>query len=34
MTPHPDDLRLDALEPDDLDGHTIDELADYLDYGM
>ncbi|WP_114849782.1 Asp23/Gls24 family envelope stress response protein [Curtobacterium sp. AG1037] len=34
MTPHPDDLRLDALEPDDLDGHTIDELADYLDDGM
>lgn len=30
----PDDLRLDALEPDDLDGHTIDELADYLDAGM
>lgn len=30
----PDDVRLDALEPDDLDGHTIDELADYLDDGM
>ncbi|PZF58794.1 hypothetical protein DEJ23_03060 [Curtobacterium sp. MCSS17_008] len=30
----PDDVRLDALEPDDLDGHTIDELADYLDAGM
>lgn len=25
---------LDALEPDDLDGHSIDELADYLDAGM
>ena len=22
------------IEPDDLDGHTIDELADYLDAGM
>ncbi|WP_065962346.1 Asp23/Gls24 family envelope stress response protein [Curtobacterium sp. UCD-KPL2560] len=31
---HPDDLRLDALEPEDLDGHSIDELADYLDAGM
>lgn len=30
----PDGTRLDALEPDDLDGHTIDELADYLDAGM
>ena len=30
----PDDVPLDALEPDDLDGHTIDELADYLDAGM
>jgi len=30
----PDSARLDALEPDDLDGHTIDELADYLDAGM
>jgi hypothetical protein len=30
----PDDVRLDALEPEDLDGHTIDELADYLDAGM
>jgi len=30
----PDRDRLDALEPDDLDGHTIDELADYLDRGM
>ncbi|QCR44095.1 hypothetical protein C1N91_11755 [Curtobacterium sp. SGAir0471] len=28
------DVRLDALEPEDLDGHTIDELADYLDAGM
>ncbi|TDW71589.1 hypothetical protein EDF51_10590 [Curtobacterium sp. PhB25] len=25
---------LDALELDDLDGHSIDELADYLDAGM
>lgn len=25
---------LSALEPEDLDGHTIDELADYLDAGM
>jgi uncharacterized alkaline shock family protein YloU len=25
---------LAALEPEDLDGHTIDELADYLDRGM
>jgi hypothetical protein len=25
---------LDALEPGDLDGHSIDELADYLDAGM
>ncbi|MDR6571710.1 hypothetical protein J2X60_000335 [Curtobacterium sp. 320] len=30
----PDPVRLDSLEPDDLDGHTIDELADYLDAGM
>jgi uncharacterized alkaline shock family protein YloU len=29
-----DDVRLDALELEDLDGHTIDELADYLDAGM
>jgi len=29
-----DTVRLDSLEPDDLDGHTIDELADYLDAGM
>ncbi|WP_144714885.1 hypothetical protein [Curtobacterium pusillum] len=33
MTEH-DPVRLDSLEPDDLDGHTIDELADYLDAGM
>lgn len=25
---------LDALEPGDLDGHSIDELTDYLDAGM
>jgi hypothetical protein len=30
----PDPVRLDSLEPDDLDGHSIDELADYLDAGM
>jgi uncharacterized alkaline shock family protein YloU len=30
--PHEPDLA--ALEPEDLDGHTIDELADYLDAGM
>jgi hypothetical protein len=30
----PDPVRLDSLEPDDLDGYTIDELADYLDAGM
>ncbi|MFJ3029148.1 hypothetical protein ACIPEQ_09950 [Curtobacterium sp. NPDC087080] len=30
----PDDVQLDTLEPEDLDGHTIDELADYLDAGM
>lgn len=30
----PEDVRLDSLEPEDLDGHTIDELADYLDAGM
>ena len=30
----PDPVRLDSLEPEDLDGHTIDELADYLDAGM
>ncbi|MFJ4221081.1 hypothetical protein [Curtobacterium luteum] len=30
----PENLRLDSLEPDDLDGHSIDELADYLDAGM
>lgn len=29
-----DTVRLESLEPDDLDGHTIDELADYLDAGM
>ncbi len=27
-------VQLDSLEPDDLDGHSIDELADYLDAGM
>lgn len=30
--PHEPDLA--ALEPEDLDGHTIDELSDYLDAGM
>ncbi|GGK91947.1 putative alkaline shock family protein YloU [Curtobacterium luteum] len=30
----PEHVRLDSLEPDDLDGHSIDELADYLDAGM
>lgn len=30
----PDPVRLDSLEPGDLDGHSIDELADYLDAGM
>jgi uncharacterized alkaline shock family protein YloU len=37
MTPTPpdgDDHAILALEPEDLDGHTIDELADYLDAGM
>jgi len=29
-----DTVGLESLEPDDLDGHTIDELADYLDAGM
>ena len=29
-----DTVGLVSLEPDDLDGHTIDELADYLDAGM
>lgn len=29
-----DALGTDALGADDLDGHTIDELADYLDAGM
>lgn len=30
----PEHVRLESLEPDDLDGHSIDELADYLDAGM
>jgi hypothetical protein len=30
--PHEPDLA--SLEPEDLDGHTIDELSDYLDAGM
>ena len=34
MTQLPDDATLASLEPGDLDGHTIDELADYLDAGM
>jgi hypothetical protein len=29
-----DDVETLSLEPDRLDGHTIDELADYLDAGM
>ncbi|PCN49047.1 hypothetical protein Csp2054_02270 [Curtobacterium sp. 'Ferrero'] len=33
MTDH-EHVRLESLEPDDLDGHSIDELADYLDAGM
>lgn len=32
QTPH--DLDALTAEPDQLDGHTIDELADYLDAGM
>ncbi|WP_146244229.1 hypothetical protein [Curtobacterium sp. MCBD17_032] len=32
--PEPDEPDLATLEPEDLDGHTIDELADYLDAGM
>lgn len=32
--PDGDDLTVLALEPDDLDGHSIDELTDYLDAGM
>ncbi|MCJ1714779.1 hypothetical protein ACLBWP_06815 [Microbacterium sp. M1A1_1b] len=34
MTELPDDAALASLEPEDLDGHSIDELADYLDAGM
>ncbi|ROP60852.1 Asp23/Gls24 family envelope stress response protein [Curtobacterium sp. ZW137] len=34
MTDAPENVVLSALEPEDLDGHTIDELADYLDAGM
>jgi uncharacterized alkaline shock family protein YloU len=39
MTAGPDPRETDpsvlaALEPEDLDGHSIDELADYLDAGM
>ncbi|OIH94523.1 hypothetical protein [Curtobacterium sp. MCBA15_001] len=34
MTQLPDDATLASLEPGDLDGHSIDELADYLDAGM
>ncbi|PYY36320.1 hypothetical protein DEJ32_13210 [Curtobacterium sp. MCPF17_046] len=30
----PDEPGLATLEPEDLDGHTIDELSDYLDAGM
>lgn len=30
----PEHVPLESLEPDDLDGHSIDELADYLDAGM
>lgn len=33
-TPDGDDLAVLALEPADLDGHSIDELTDYLDAGM
>lgn len=33
-TPEPDDVDVLDLEPDALDGHSIDELADYLDAGM
>jgi uncharacterized alkaline shock family protein YloU len=32
--PGPEEPDLAALEPEDLDGHTIDDLADYLDAGM
>lgn len=32
--PDPDDLHVLDLAPEALDGHTIDELADYLDAGM
>lgn len=34
MTDLPENVVLASLEPDDLDGHSIDELADYLDAGM
>ncbi|WIB59341.1 Asp23/Gls24 family envelope stress response protein [Curtobacterium sp. MCLR17_007] len=34
MNELPDSAALASLEPDDLDGHSIDELADYLDAGM
>ncbi|WP_144763251.1 Asp23/Gls24 family envelope stress response protein [Curtobacterium sp. 9128] len=39
MTDAPDPLEVNrqtlaALEPEDLDGHSIDDLADYLDAGM
>ncbi|PZF61842.1 hypothetical protein DEI81_10645 [Curtobacterium sp. MCBD17_013] len=30
----PDDPAVLALEPDQLDGHSVDELVDYLDRGM
>lgn len=34
MTPEPSSDDLDALQTADIDGHTLDELADYLDAGM